>query len=126
MRELHSSPHQQEMIAELNAPFSPDILVLDGIEAFVDGGPASGQRAAGNVFLASADRVAVDAVGVAVLKDLGSNPDIMRTKIFEQRQIRRAVELGLGVSSASNIELRAVNETSQVYRDRIHRILKTG
>jgi uncharacterized protein (DUF362 family) len=126
MRELHGSAHQQEMIAEINTPFSPALVVMDGVEAFVDGGPATGRRAAANVFLASADRVAVDAVGVAVLKDLGSNPDIMGPKIFEQRQIRRAAELGLGVSSVEDIELRSANAAGQDCRDRIDRILKNG
>ena len=71
MRELHSSPHQRKMIAEINQPFKPDLVVLDGIDAFVDGGPATGKRKRGNIFLASTDRVAIDAVGVAVLKLLG-------------------------------------------------------
>ena len=42
MSELHSSPHQRKLIAEINAPFKPDLIVLDGIDAFVDGGPATG------------------------------------------------------------------------------------
>ena len=41
MRELHSSPHQRKLIAEINAPFKPDLIVLDGVDAFVDGGPAT-------------------------------------------------------------------------------------
>lgn len=41
MAELHQSPHQQEMIAEINHPFSPDLIVLDGIDVFTDGGPAT-------------------------------------------------------------------------------------
>ena len=61
MRELHTSPHQRKMIAEINTPFKPDLIVLDGIEAFVDGGPMTGKRAKGNVFLVSRDRVAMDA-----------------------------------------------------------------
>lgn len=36
------------MIAEINVPFSPDLVVMDGIDAFVDGGPATGKRAKGN------------------------------------------------------------------------------
>jgi uncharacterized protein (DUF362 family) len=47
MAELHASPHQQELIAEINAPFTPDLVVLDGVEAFVDGGPAAGKRVRG-------------------------------------------------------------------------------
>ena len=123
MGELHQSAYQQEMIAELNAPFAPDIVLLDGVEAFVDGGPATGKRAMGNVFLASSDRVAVDAVGVAMLKHLGSNRDIMGRRIFDQRQIRRAVELNLGAASADAIELLAVDEQSVACRDQIRQML---
>ncbi len=64
MQELHQSPYQQEMISEINAPFSPAIVVLDGIEAFVDGGPATGKKVTANCFLAANDRMALDAVGV--------------------------------------------------------------
>ena len=126
MRELHSSPHQRKLIAEINAPFKPDLVVLDGIEAFVDGGPANGKRANGNVFLASTDRVAIDAVGVAVLKSLGSNSAIMDTKIFEQEQIARAADLGLGASSPSDIDLIAADDASREYRDRVASILSEG
>jgi len=126
MSELHGSPHQRKMIAEINAPFKPDLVILDGIDAFVDGGPMTGRRARGNVFLASADRVALDAVGVAVLKSLGSNDQIMRPRIFAQEQIARAVELGLGASSPSEIDLVAADDQSREYRDRVAEILRQG
>jgi len=126
MRELHGSAYQQEMVAEINTPFKPDLIVLDGIEAFVDGGPMTGTRAEGKIFLASDDRVAIDAVGVAVLKALGSNDQIMRPKIFEQKQIARAVELGLGAASPLNIELVAADNQSVEYRNRVVQILNRG
>ncbi len=126
MRELHSSPHQRKMIAEINEPFKPALVILDGINAFVDGGPMTGKRAKGEVFLASTDRVAMDAVGVAILKFLGSNESIMKPKIFDQEQIARAVELGLGASSPSEIEVIPADENSQDYRDRVLEILKKG
>ncbi len=126
MKELHGSPHQRRMIAEINEPFKPALIVLDGIDAFVDGGPMTGKHARGEVFLASTDRVAMDAVGVAILKFLGSNESIMKPKIFEQEQIARAVELGLGASSPSEIDLIPADEKSQDYRDRILEILKKG
>jgi uncharacterized protein (DUF362 family) len=113
MSELHGSPHQRKMIAEINAPFQPKLVVLDGIDAFVDGGPMNGKCAKGDVFLASADRVAIDATGVAILKVLGSNPAIMNRKIFDQEQISRAVELGLGVSSPTEIDLFSADEGSE-------------
>ena len=126
MKELHQSPYQQEMIAEINEPFSPDIVLLDGIEAFVDGGPATGKKVAGNVFLVASDRVALDAVGVAVLKHLGSNDAIMQKKIFEQKQIARAAELGIGVQSLAEIDLVAANEQSVKYRNEVNKILSKG
>jgi len=126
MRELHGSPHQRKLIAEINEPFKPTLIVLDGIDAFVDGGPATGKRAKGDVFLASTDRVAIDAVGVAILKHLGSNEAIMRKKIFEQEQIARAVELGLGASSPAAIEIVPADAQSQSYRDQVTKVLEQG
>ncbi len=126
MGELHRSPNQQKMIAEINAPFQPDLIVLDGIDAFVDGGPVNGKRAKGNVFLTSTDRVAIDAVGVAILKVLGSNDQIMKPRIFEQDQIARAVEIGLGASSPSEIDLIPADDQSREYRDRVVQVLNKG
>jgi uncharacterized protein (DUF362 family) len=123
MSELHSSPHQRKMIAEINAPLQPKLVVLDGIDAFIDGGPMNGKRATGDVFLASTDRVAIDAVGVAMLKALGSNAEIMNRRIFDQEQISRAVELGLGAASPSEIDLFPVDEQSGKYCAVVGKIL---
>jgi uncharacterized protein (DUF362 family) len=86
----------------------------------------TGKRAKGNVFLASTDRVAVDAVGVAILKVLGSNNQIMNRKIFEQEQIARAAQIGLGASSPAEIDLFAANDQSREFRDRIAAVLNQG
>jgi uncharacterized protein (DUF362 family) len=92
----------------------------------MDGGSMTGKRSKGNVFLASDDRVAIDAVGVAVLKSLGSNSQIMKPKVFEQKQIARAVELGLGASSPLEIEVVAADNRSFEYRNRVMEVLKKG
>jgi uncharacterized protein (DUF362 family) len=86
----------------------------------------TGKRAKGNCFLASTDRVAVDAVGVAILKVLGSNDQIMKPKIFEQEQIARAAQIGLGASSPAEIHLFAADEQSREVRDRIAAVLIQG
>jgi len=44
MNELHSSPHQRRMIADINAAYEPALIVLDGVEAFVTGGPDNGKN----------------------------------------------------------------------------------
>jgi len=123
MSELHGSPHQRKLIAEINAPFKPDLVVLDGIDAFVDGGPDSGKRARGSVFLAATDRVAIDAVGVAVLRHLGTTRKVRRGPIFQHPQIARAVELGLGVASPAQIELVTADAESKAYAAQIREIL---
>lgn len=126
MRELHSSPDQRRMIAEINYAYRPAVVVLDGLLAFVDGGPMTGTRKDAGVFLAGTDRVAVDAVGVAILKELGSNDAVMKPAVFAQEQIARAVELGLGVTSAADIVIETPDATSEAYAERIRKILSAG
>jgi uncharacterized protein (DUF362 family) len=123
MRELHSSPDQRRMIAEINFAYRPALIVLDGLVAFVDEGPMKGPRKDAGVFVAGTDRVAVDAVGVAILKDLGSNDAIMKPAVFAQEQIARAVELGLGVSSAADIVIETSDPASEACAERIRKIL---
>jgi len=97
MQELHSSPNMRQMIAEINTAYSPDLVVLDGVEAFIKGGPDQGTRAQANIILAGSDRVAIDAVGVAILRLLGTTSQVSQGRIFEQDQIARAAELGVGI-----------------------------
>jgi uncharacterized protein (DUF362 family) len=120
------SVNGRKMVAEINQAFKPSLIVMDGVDCFVDGGPGTGTPAKGNVFVASADRIANDAVGVAVLKHLGSNDAIMKPKIFEQEQIARAVELGLGVSSPSQIQLLAADGKTKELQAKLESILRQG
>lgn len=123
MTELHSSSHQRHMIAEINTAYRTDLILLDGVEAFVEGGPDRGKRVDAQVILASTDRVAIDAVGVAILRDLGTTPEISRGPIFEQEQIARAVELSVGVQTPEQIEFITPDTDSAVYARRIQEIL---
>jgi uncharacterized protein (DUF362 family) len=127
MREMHGSrEHMRRMIAEINAGYTPAVIVMDGVEAFVDGGPSQGKKVAANVLVGGTDRIAVDAVGLAILKELGSNAAIMEKKIFEQEQIQRAVELGLGVSAPDQIELVTGDPVSRSYAAKIQAQLDQG
>ncbi len=126
MSELHSSPHQRLMIAEVNAAYQPDLILLDGVESFVDGGPDRGTRVDAQIILAGTDRVAIDAVGVAILRYFGTTPDVSRGPIFQQEQIARAVELGLGVGTPEEIELVTGDPDSETYAATIRDILLQG
>ncbi len=124
---LHANDgDMRKRIAEIHHGFKPHIIVMDGMEIFVDGGPMSGKRVDAKVILAGTDRIAVDAVGLAILKHHGSNDAIMSRKIFEQEQIARAVELDLGVGTPEQIELVTGDSASRDYAAKLEEILKQG
>ncbi len=104
MRELHASKEQRKMIAEINSVYKADLVIIDGLVAFVDGGPMQGTRVESNIFVAGTDKIAIDAVGVAILRILGTTPEVSKGSIFEQEQIKRAIELGVGIKSPDDIE----------------------
>lgn len=127
MRELHTSfLSMRKMIAEINQAYKPSLILLDAIEAFVDGGPMTGTRKRADVIVAGTDRIAIDAVGVAILKELGSNEAIMDRKIFEQDQIARAVEIGLGILRPEEIEIVSDDENGKRYAKKLTEILLQG
>ncbi len=126
MNELHSSPYQRLMIAEINAAYAPHVIVLDGVEAFVRGGPDRGELAHPGVILAGTDRVAVDAVGVAILRHFGTTPEVSRGPVFQQEQIARAVALGLGVAGPEQIEIASDDAEGRAFAARIRELLAAG
>jgi uncharacterized protein (DUF362 family) len=126
MRELHSSPYQRVMIAELNQLYRPSLIVMDGLEAFVRGGPEQGKRARPGVIMAAKDRVALDAVGVAILRLFGASRVVSQGRIFDQEQIRRAAQLKLGVSQASQIKLVTSDKESERFAQAVREVLAKG
>jgi uncharacterized protein (DUF362 family) len=128
MGELHGArqTHMRRMIAEIHQAFTPQLIVMDGVDAFVDGGPSKGKLVQAGVVVAGTDRIAVDAVGLAILKQLGSNDAIMSTRIFDQEQIQRAVELRLGVASPDQIEIVTGDADSRAYAVTLKEILAKG
>jgi uncharacterized protein (DUF362 family) len=125
MWELHSSPFQRQMIAEINHHYNLDLVVMDGIKAFVTGGPEKGNMVEPGLLFASKDRVAIDAVGVAVLKMYSAKGKIGEASVFEQDQLKRAAELGFGVKSSDDIRLTSLNSESQEAAEQIEMVLKT-
>ena len=123
MDELHASPSQRLMIAEANTAYKPALIVLDAVDAFVAGGPDVGTIAHPGVILAGTDRVAVDVVALALLRSLGTTPSVARGSIWQLEQIRRAVELGVGVGTAAQIQIVTADRASQTMADKLHRLL---
>ena len=126
MGELHTSSYQRQMIAEINQLYRPAMIVMDGLEAFTDGGPESGTLVRPQVMVLGTDRVAVDAVGVAILRMHGGNATISRGRVFEQEQIARAVQLGLGARGPEQIDLVADDPESKKLAQRVREVLTRG
>ena len=123
MAELHISPYQRYMIAEINQHYPVDLVLMDATEAFVDGGPEKGSVVEPGLLLAAKDRVALDAVGVALLRYYGTTRSVSKGKIFDQDQIYRAAELGVGVKSEEEIDIIPVNTESAELAVKIEEIL---
>ena len=99
------SPDWHERIAELNLAVHPHLTIADGTTLMIAGGPTSGTPARADILLVSGDRIALDAVAVALIRTFGAWPKVTEQAVWEQRQIKRAIELGLGVQGPSHIEL---------------------
>ena len=97
--------HWQEVIAELNLVCSPDLHIVDGTRVMVEEGPWEGRTAEPNLIIATGDRIAADVVGLGVLKHYSPLSQIKEVDVWEQRQVKRAIELGLGVKGGEEIEL---------------------
>ena len=83
------------------------------------GGPAQGEKVRAEVMLASTDRIAIDAVGIAILRRLGTTETVAAGSIWSQAQIRRAADLGLGAVSADAVELVTADSASAQMADRL-------
>ena len=123
MTELHNSQYQRLMIAETNLAYTPALIILDGVEAFIDNGPDTGTKVGGDAIIAGTDRVAVDAFGLSMLRFLGYNGVASRGSVFGQEQIARAIELGLGINSPNKIQLVTGDAESEIYAQQIRKFL---
>jgi uncharacterized protein (DUF362 family) len=113
MLELHTSPDQRLMIAEINTSYAPAVVIMDAIQGFSHGGPEQGTLIEPGLMLASNDRVALDACGVAILRMYGTTPVVANGGIFDQEQIARACELGIGASGPGQVEVVPLNDGAQ-------------
>jgi len=112
-RDRRQLPHGQHrdvlfgnMIAESNLVYRPDFYISDATKCFVTGGPDLGNLREPGIVLASPDVIANDAVGLALLKTLGTVPKIQEHSVWAQPQIKRAVELGLGAHGREEITVK--------------------
>lgn len=94
---LIDSAHWEELISEMNIAYQPHLNIVDGTRIMVEGGPWEGTSADTNLIIASGDRVAADITGLGLIKGFGKWKMVTEKDVWDQKQIKRAVELGLGV-----------------------------
>jgi uncharacterized protein (DUF362 family) len=111
------------MIAEINKAYQPALVLVDGVEALVNGGPEAGKKVKSGVILAGTDRVAVDVVAIGILRSLGTTDAVSRGSVWDLEQIQRAVQLGLGSSSDEQIEIVTADTASQTMANSIRKLI---
>jgi uncharacterized protein (DUF362 family) len=112
---LHAGNTPRKVV-EINLAYEPALIVLDGVDAFIRGGPATGTRVSPGVVMAGTDRVAIDALAVAILKRFGAS----LTKVSQVYQIHHALELGLGIDTPDKIHILTDDEESARFAQEMH------
>ncbi|HEV3119021.1 MAG TPA: DUF362 domain-containing protein [Gemmataceae bacterium] len=93
-------------IAELNLGITPALNILDGSKSFVFGGPSNGDTAEPKLAIASRDRIAADATGVAVLKSIGTEDRLQNRSVWETPFLKHGIKIGLGIDSVAKLNLK--------------------
>ena len=96
----------EEKIADLNLVVHPTLIIMDGRNCFISGGPARGELRSPGAVLASRDRIAMDVEALKIIQSFDGAS--LKDDPWSYAQIRRAVELGLGVKNGQ--EYRVINE----------------
>ncbi|MFW9786154.1 MAG: DUF362 domain-containing protein [Candidatus Thorarchaeota archaeon] len=94
----------QPKIADLASYFKPDLIVMDARTCFVTGGPSSGTCSSPGIILAGGDMVSVDVEGVKIIQCCNAQ-NKLDMDVWDIPQIQRAVEIGIGAISDSEIEV---------------------
>jgi len=92
-------------LAELHLSRLPSFIITDCTRVFTEGGPTNGTAVDVNMVYATSDIIANDVLGLAILKTLGTIDIIQDNSPWTHPQIKRAVELGLGISDYTKMEI---------------------
>ncbi len=99
-----------KQIAQLNQHITPTLTFLDGWEAVVRGGPTiwdgpGGLEDSPGVMIVSADRVAADVTGLALLKRYAVDAEAVHNwDVWDNPQIEEAVDADVGITGPDQYE----------------------
>jgi uncharacterized protein (DUF362 family) len=102
---LHNFNHifVGQQAAEINLPFRPDLIIMDGRRSFISGGPSHGDLVKPGFILASGDQVANDVTGIKILQEWYPR---VQNKItmdaWRVNQVAQAVKVGVGYAKSDD------------------------
>src|SRR5205807_7655551 len=105
-------------IAELNLGIVPALNILDGSKSFVFGGPSMGDTAEPKLIIASRDRIAADATGVAVLKSISTEERLQDRSVWDLPFLKHGIKIGLGIDSLAKLNLKAQGLDAEIEKIR--------
>lgn len=121
---LYRRDDWEEVIADINLSVHPVLTIADGLKTMVSGGPWRGLSASTGLIMASGDRVALDVAGLALIKAFGKWEMVTSKGVWEQRQVVRAVQLGLGAQGPERVKLlsQSLKGDDPEFADIVHRM----
>ena len=122
-RWLHGGDFWKRLI-QINLGIKVDLVVVDGSKMLTSGGPSTGTIASSNLYLASTSRLAVDAVGGAILKHHGAvfkkmGVEFDNQKVGDFPHIKYAEEFGFGKVGDIKLETNFEDNLTQFIRDEL-------
>jgi uncharacterized protein (DUF362 family) len=116
----HNTAILFNQVAQINKAFTPSLVIADGYQAVISGGPTMNDKPSGapatwkggitgspKVFIVSTDRIAADVAGISVLQTLSPSYEaVTKSKPFAAPVIKAAIAAGgLGIGDASAFDL---------------------
>ncbi len=117
---LHDGIDHVEKLVELNLAYSADLVIADATQVITGRGPRLRNEADTGVIIVGSNRVATDAVGVALLK-LNWAAGISTMPVLSQKQLVIGERLGLGSPRCGNIDLMSLNLAGDEFYEDVFR-----
>jgi len=83
------------------------LSILDARQGFSEGGPDEGTVVTPGIIIASKSLVGADAVGLALLKSIGTTPQLMDMRVWDHPTIARAIEVYSPYLTPAAMDLRS-------------------
>lgn len=102
---LHNFNHLfvGQQAAEINLPFRPDLIIMDGRRSFISGGPSHGELVKPGFIVASGDQVANDVTGIKILQEwYPRTQNKITMDAWHVNQIAQAVKVGVGYAKSDD------------------------